>query len=384
MIKNRITYLVVVFVTGLLIYLYEAPMTYMAFYAVLALPVLSLGLALLSRRRFTTRESLSEESITKGESVQYVFGVRNNSFLPCTSVRVRFKTNSAAITTDFADHFFYIGAYKSHRVVFNITAKYRGNFEVGVLGITMYDFLGLFRFEQKHDKTLNLTVRPRVLDIEGLPLSNAEGGVDHSKNFMAEEDYAVISDLRKYQPTDGYKKIHWKASAKKNELISKNYQNHSRNLTTVIVDNSVISGDEEQALAAEDAILEGCVSALAYCSKRQHVCSLYYMGGDEGQGVSGSFNYLYDVASAMSFGLYDDFGSYFINYSKMQTYAENLIVLTRSVSDQVFATAQTLRTLGNNVMVVYFARPEGEDIKKINRLNDIAVFCGSFEDLIAS
>ena len=383
MIKNRITYLIVIVTTVLLIYLYEAPMTYIAFYTVLALPVLSFGLAVMSRRRFTVRESLSEESITKGDSVQYVFGVRNNGFLPCTSVRVRFKSNSAAIVTDFADHFFSIGAYKSHRVIFNITAKYRGNFEVGVLGITMYDFLGLFRFEQKHDKTLNLTVRPRVLDIEGLPLSNAEGGVDHSKNFMAEEDYAVISDLRKYQPTDGYKKIHWKASAKKNELISKNYQNHSRNLTTVIVDNSVIGGDEDTALATEDAILEGCVSALAYCSKRQHICSLYYMGGDEGQGVSGSFNYLYDVASVMTFGLYDDFGSYFVNYSKMQTYAENLIVLTRSVSDQVFATAQTLRTLGNNVMVVYFAEPEGEDIKKINRLNDIAVFCGSFEDLIA-
>lgn len=384
MIKNRITYIIVLVVLGLLIFLYEAPITYTAFFAALILPVLSLGLALLTRRQFTVSERLSEHNIIKGETTQYSFGVRNNNFLPCTSVRVRFKGNSSAIVTDFADHYFSLPAYKSHRVVFNITAKYRGTFEVGVLGITMYDFLGLFRFEQPHDKTLTLTVRPRVLEISSLPLAFAEGDMDHTKNYLADEDYAVISDLRKYQPTDGYKKIHWKASAKKNELISKNYQSHSRNMTAFVVDNSVVEGDEEAALIMEDAIMECCVSAMAYCIRRQHFCSVYFMGGDDNAGASGNFDYLYNVASIMPFGLHDNFGLYLINFSKMQTHAENLVILTKNISDYVFASAQTLRSLGNNVMIVYFEPPEQKDLEKIERLNDLSIFCGDFQDIMSS
>ena len=381
MLKNRLAYLAALLTLVLLFVSYEADITYMALYTVLALPLLSLGLALLSKRRFTVTERITRDNIVKGEATQYVFSVRNNGFLPCTSVRVRFKTNSTAIVTDFADHFFSIGPYKSHEVVFNITARYRGNFEVGVLGITMYDFLGLFSFEQPHDKTLALTVRPRVLDILPLPLSNVESGMDQAKNLMAEEDYAIISDLRKYQPTDGYKKIHWKVSAKKNELISKNYQSTSRNLTSLLVDNSLIEAEAEEALVMEDIIMEGLVSALAYCTKRQQNCSLFYIGGEGNFGASGSFSYLYDVASGITFDRPGDFGTYFVNYSKMQVNAENIVVLTKNVGDEVFATAQTLRTLGNNVMIIYFEEP-GDDVEKIARLNDLSIFCSSFNQMV--
>ncbi|MCL2397047.1 MAG: DUF58 domain-containing protein [Defluviitaleaceae bacterium] len=381
MLKNRLTYLAVVVVLGLLIYLHEDGITYMAFYAVLALPLVSLALTLVSRRQFTVEEQLTQNNIIKNEMVQYVFNVRNNSFLPCASVRVRFRANSFAVVTDFVDQYFAILPYKSHEIVFNVSARYRGNYEIGVLNIVMYDFLGLFRFEQKHDKTLTLMVRPRVLDMSPLPLSTAESGMENVKNLMAQEDYAVISDLRKYQPTDGYKKIHWKASAKKNELISKNYQHTRRNSTAVVVDNSLVPGDAEAALALEDAVMEGCVSTLAYCLRRQQLCSLHYMGSDDQQspGITGNFEYLFTVASGITFGNFEDFGTYFANYAKMQVDAENLIVLTQNINDQVLAAAQSLCLFGNNVIIFYFNNPAGDDLTKIARLNEMGVHCIDFK-----
>ena len=128
--------------------------------------------------------------------------------------------------------------------------------------------------------------------------------------------------------------------------------------------------------------MECCVSAIAYCIRRQHFCSVYFMGGDDTTGATGNFDYLYNVASIMPFGLHDNFGLYFMNFSKMQSHAENLVVLTKTINDYVFATAQTLRALGNNVMIVYFSKPEQEDLERIVRLNDLSIFCGDVREIM--
>jgi hypothetical protein len=313
--------------------------------------------------------------------------VKNNSFLPYTSVRVRFKANSAAVTADFADKFFSIGPYKNHEIVFNVSAKYRGNYEVGVANIMVYDFLGLFRFEQKHDHAFVLTVRPRVLDIAGLPLSKADSGAENVKSFTAEEDYAVISDLRKYQPTDGYKKIHWKASAKKNELVSKNYQNTKRNSVVLLLDNSQTraNGDkkgEDATMAMEDLIMEAYVSTLSYCTRHMFTCSLYYMGDEENEGATGNFDYLYSIASKISFEGHDVFDAYLTAYSKMQADAENVLIFAQEITDGLFATAQTLNVFGNNVVIFHFRDPNPDELKRIARLGEIGINAIDFRRIL--
>jgi len=387
MVKNRVTYVIALVVLILLIVIYEDGITYMALYAALALPLLSLALTFVSRRRFTVEERISQDNIIKGEKVQYIFNVRNNSFLPYTSVRVRFKANSSVVTADFEDQYFSIWPYKNHEIIFNVSAKYRGNYEIGVLNIMVYDFLGLFRFEQKHDRAFILTVRPRVLDIMPLPLSKADSGSENVKNFTAEEDYAVISDLRKYQPTDGYKKIHWKASAKKNELVSKNYQNTKRNSVALLMDNSLIEAGirgEDTAAAMEDAMMEAYVSALSYCIRQNFVSSLFFMGDEQAEGAIGNFEYLYTIASKIRFGeVYSDFDAYIVNYSKMQADAENVIIFVQEITDAVFATAQTMHVFGNNIIIVYFKDPHADEAVKIARFNEMNIHCLDFRYMIS-
>ena len=383
MLKNRLTYGVVLVVLILLIYLYEDGITYMGLYVVLVLPLISFALTAASRRQFSIKEHLTQDNIIKNEVAQYIFNVTNNSFLPYTSVRVRFKANSEAVTADFTDKFFSIGPYKNHEIAFNVSAKYRGRYEIGVLNITVYDFLGLFRFEQKHDHTFILMVRPRVLDISPLPLSKADSGSENVKNFTAQEDYAVISDLRKYQPTDGYKKIHWKASAKKNELVSKNYQNTKRNSVVLLLDNSAIKENKnyEEAAAMEDLIMEAYVSALSHCTRHMYACSLFYMGDEQNDGIGGSFDYLYTIASKIKFLDTDAFDAYLTSYSKMQEDADNVLIFAQEITDVLFATAQTMSIFGNNVIVFYFRNLRDYEFKRIARLGEMGIAVIDFRRL---
>jgi len=379
MVKNRLTYLLVVAEMILLVYLYEHTVTYVALYAVLALPLLSLGLALVSRKRLDIKQGVAEQTIVKGDATKYLLRVGNRSVMPVASVRAKFKASSDAITTDFEEHYFSLKARGSADVVFNITAKYRGHFEIGLENIVLYDFLGLFSFKQYFGEIMMLEVRPRVIDMDSLPLALAQGGVDGTQNLLQQEDYAIIADLRKYQPTDGYKKIHWKVSAKRNELISKNFQSFKRSATTFIIDNSKISGLNPAVI--EDMMMEACVSVMSQAVARQQICQLIYLGMDADlQEHTSSFEYLYKQACDIRFDRFTtkDFDVRFSSFFNVQSDVENIVVIVRRVTDGVMAGVQNLRLFGCNVILLYFEEPRREQMDKLEALWEMDVFCMDF------
>ncbi|MCL2753295.1 MAG: DUF58 domain-containing protein, partial [Defluviitaleaceae bacterium] len=366
---------------GAFVLLYESPMTYMALYVVLALPLLSLALILASKRHFFVVGWLTKADITKGEQTQYVIDVANRSFLPASSVRVRFDTSHPAIITDMKDQYLSIMPRKSNQIAFNVSAKYRGNYTLGIKSIVVFDFLGLFKFQQKQIPAATLIVRPLVADIEYLKLVPATSGTEDFRDFSYQEDYSVISDLRKYQPTDGYKRIHWKVSAKKGELTSKNFQSAKRNTAAVVIDNSKIFGDSlnlmslDEALETEDAMMQTCVSALAQCVKRQKFCSLHYLGGNtQTFGYSSDFDYLYDAACSVQFDTYEPsaFEKYIADFAEAHGDADNLIIITKDLTDAVFAACSTLKTYGNNIILFCFGDKEWQN-EKIGFLRDLDI-----------
>jgi hypothetical protein len=369
----------------MLVYLYEDGMTYIALYMVLALPFLSLFITMASRRRFLVGESLSRDDIVKGEQTQYILHVHNSGYMPASSVRVRFKACKPGIEAELEDQYVSIGARKSREIVFDITAKYRGHYEIGILDIVIYDFLGLFRFKQKHERTLQLMVRPQVYDIEPLPLVVSQAGAEDVRDFSFEEDYAIISDLRKYHPTDGYKKIHWKISAKKNELISKNFQGTKRNTAAFIIDNSQISGggffaaNNEEAATLEDIMMQTFVSALAQTARRNNLCGLYHLG-EEPPAYSDNFAHLYEMACRIRFDEFkhEDFKVYIESFSKMQTDTENIVFFVREIGRAIFSTAQVLKLFGNNVIIFYFKEAKWEQAEHVELLREMGVFCVDF------
>ena len=378
MARNRLTYLLVIAVMVLLVYLYEDAITYVALYAVLGLPLISLGLALASRRRLTIAQWLASEVISKGEQTQYVLNVGNNGFLPLASVRARFGASSEAVVTDFEQQYFSLKPRGAAQVVFEISAKYRGRFEIGLADMVMYDFLGIFAFKQDFGDKLVLEVRPRIVAMDYMPLAIAQGGIEGAKNLKREEDYAIISDLRKYQPTDGYKKIHWKVSAKKNELISKNFQSAKRSSTLFILDNSKIGG--LNVLEVEDMMMEACVSSIHQAVNRGQVCALTYLGMAHQEDHSGNFDFLYLQACGIPFEGFAprDFETFFSNFSKLQGDTENLVILVKKITDGVFVGAQNLKLLGSNVILIYFEEPRREHLDKIAILQELDVACIDF------
>ena len=384
--KNRITYIFAVVALIVLVFIYEASMTYVALYTVLVLPVFSLFLTIVSKRRFLINEHLVQSSILKGEVTQYVVNVQNKSFMPATSLLVRFKVDSPAVSIDLTEQIMAIAPFKTGQASFDVQAKYRGHYKIGVSEVVLYDFLGLFKFRQKHDKNLELTVRPLIVSLSPLPITAAQSGDDDARVFSYEEDYAVISDLRKYIPTDGYKKIHWKMSAKKNELISKNFQSTKRNTVAFLIENSTTldgyyTDAQEAAIKLEDEMMQGLVSAISQAAMRGNLCALYYINSAGGE-YSTDADWLYDQACEIRFKKYEqnDFASFLSVFTKMQADAENVVMIVKEITPYVADIAQELKLFGNNVIIMYYekARWQTEDI--VFSMQDKGIYCiGGFE-----
>ncbi|MCL2408096.1 MAG: DUF58 domain-containing protein [Oscillospiraceae bacterium] len=378
MAKNRIVYGIIAAVMLLYVFLNQDPMTYAALYAVLLLPLLSLILSLIFKRQFTIEEELSTEYVAKGEVVQFKFIVKNNSFLPWTCIQARLEMYGPGLQIDSEEKYFSVRPFSNNEVTFDISSKYRGSYKVGVNNLLIYDFLGLFKFKQKHDETLAFIVTPRILDLPFLPLDSVVQDAAADKNHRHDEDYSVIADLRKYQPTDGYKKIHWKVSAKRNELISKDFQETERNAAVLLMDNSALNAENYDNLELEDAIVEALVSAMAYCTNRGHPVSLRCLSDDD-ESFTVDFDYLYRTAAALEFGDFGIFNDYLKKYTNVYGGPMNLIVFIQDLDPNVFDSIRFLRLYGNNITVFYFSETEYND--EINQLRELNVHCVNFQEI---
>ena len=377
MLRNRLTYGLVIVVMFLFVYLFEDRITYMGLYAVLLFPVLSFLLAVISKRRFVVKERLSADFIAKGQGVSYIITVENAHFWPCTLVGVQFVGDEIGLKVDEKEKYFAIPSFGKKEIEFKMSGNYRGAYEVGIEEVILYDFLGLFKFKQKHNLKSTLTITPRILSIVRLHLESVSQDEVVSKKHMQGEDYSIISELRKYQPTDGYKKVHWKASAKRNELISKNYQEAERCIASFYVNNIIRDGAREENLAIEDKMMEAVVSVMHYCYRFGHPISLHYLGGGS-MDFTTDFPYVYKEASGLPFRSEGSFRTLLEDYLKTSKETMNILVFSYKVNESLISTLHSLKMAGNYVLLFMFATKNGEEIRKLELMG---IKCVNFDDI---
>ena len=144
-----------------------------------------------------------------------------------------------------------------------IHAAHVGVFSVGMQSCTVEDLLGLVqrRISLTHT-SFDLLVLPHTFDVE--PLALAPGDPGSELMARATEDLSAPSDIRSYQPGDAMKKIHWKLSLRKGELMVKKFDEPLLQDVLILMDCSrPPSWGHPQAEAdLRDALLETSASVL--------------------------------------------------------------------------------------------------------------------------
>lgn len=389
MAKNRVIYVLFLVVTIILLALDENQLTYTVFYTAIILPLFSFLFMLLSKRKFDISDKLSTGTVKKNERLIYYLTVSNTSVFFYANVKAVFNDISPSIILDKNHVNLSLSPYKSSDVSIEVYGKYRSVNTIGVSELYVYDLLGLFYYKQKHEKTLTLTVLPQVVDVSNilLPATNIIENIQRQKK--QEDDYTEVEDYKKYLPTDGIKKINWKISAKRSELISKIYKSNADSLVYIIFDNTAVKhssvNNEMLKVSREDQMIEALVSIFAFFSEKQFMISFNYIedNGEPEQIGTSDFSVLYAKASILNFNSnikLDNLLNNAINYSSKQTSDVTLIFIQTITSESINMIKQIISD-GGQVIVLYFGTKNDSNINiQFDILNKLGVLCKHIPD----
>lgn len=159
-----------------------------------------------------------------------------------------------------------------------LCCKYRGQYFAGIEYFTVTDYLNLFNIKYEVTSQLPVTVLPRIVEWKDADV--IEEDKDEKKvMFSQRQEERLDVQVRKYSNGDPMRHIHWKASARTGQLMTRMHYATLKMQVMILIDLSTVGSEEMEKILLEDAILEETLSVGNYCNKKKipaFVCFDYY------------------------------------------------------------------------------------------------------------
>jgi uncharacterized protein (DUF58 family) len=180
--------------------------------------------------------AFSQTRVFPGEKVDITLRVTNHKLLPLPWLDLgdQFpnrlpltKGSLAPGTTQLTgslNHLLALRWYERVSWHHQIDARARGYYSFGPVTLKSGDMFGVFDSEETRSELSHLIVYPRVVTLErlGLPSKQPFGEMRSPQRIF--EDPSRTMGIRDYQRGDGFKRIHWKATARRQALQVRIYE----------------------------------------------------------------------------------------------------------------------------------------------------------------
>lgn len=135
-----------------------------------------------------------------------------------------------------------------------------GTFEYGIPRVKVSDIFGIFRFTRRVHLLDSMLVLPLAGDAEPMPFS-AGDEMDVQLEKRARDDATMPSDVRPYQQGDELKRVHWKLSLRKQQLMVRTFEVPARPDALILMDCAQPDApDMQTALFLRDLVCESAIS----------------------------------------------------------------------------------------------------------------------------
>ena len=217
MIFRRIVY-VLILLSALMAQLFDVGyLVHFLFFLILLLPVAGLLLSLPAMLGCQPKLVLRASVIQRGSRASWYLTAENRFSLPLARISCRFQLRSAMTGETKSFHISETGVFPGLMIPLNVPTDHCGRIECRVRNIWICDCLGLFAFPVKPPAPVSLLVGPVPVKPDLVVLPQQRGTLLPAPKGRAPtgEEY----DLRDYRPGDNIRSIHWKLSAKRDQLI---------------------------------------------------------------------------------------------------------------------------------------------------------------------
>ena len=148
---------------------------------------------------------------------------------------------------------------RHHRVTF----LRRGIYNVGTAALTAGDITGIFRSGREQALNMSVTVFPRLLDPEEMPLPLQELTGNWTRERQLLKDPFLVRGIREYQTGDPIRDIHWPASARMQSLQVRIHDDESHMHLMVLVNGQLRDDQWDDLMDYEQDQIERLISVAA-------------------------------------------------------------------------------------------------------------------------
>lgn len=336
MIKNRIIYAFAVLACLGFSMAYTGKVSAIMLFMVAAYPIIALICtaiqAALFRVEFNDKRVVSE----KDTSFEMFLNVKNGSIFPCIPAEIKCILPDSD-TGLFADKriFATIAPLGSAKLSVNCRHIYRGSYSCQISQISMYDPLRIIRISRKKKLEIVAVFLPRRIELIDI-LKPAHGDQSYAQNIItAERD--DFSHVRDYREGDLYQMVHWKLTAKADDIMIKQYDSLNEQRALILC-NWRGEGD---VLMRTDTVIETAIAFASALLKKKVGSFVDY----EGESICkvtdlGEFERFYELMSVLPIKTQaEDFVSRMDNSDLCGLSA--LVLITPELNDDIVARANS-------------------------------------------
>jgi uncharacterized protein (DUF58 family) len=356
--SNRILYSFIFILSLMFVYFYGGRIAYTFFYVVLFLPLISSIYILLIRVSFKYTLDIDRQFIMKGDIVKLLVKLNNKSVFFYPFIKISFCDFNPSPARQYLMKSFSLLPFSKRTISFCVECKYRGCYQIGISSVVFVDFLGIIKLTKKKNISMPITVYPKVIFLEPVNNKNVFSPQSQLYSNLYDEDMIMISDLRKYVFGDSVKRIHWKLTAKKNEIIVKNFEKTMDINTVLMLDLKRNDYRHEERIQIEDKVIEA-VAALTYLSLSNQIpVHLTYCANEttiaEARDLAG-FDKIHRILAEVKFTGKIDIGFILEEYIKSRKHNSNIFIVTPNINNELFQKLCRVKSSGFNLTLVFIS-----------------------------
>jgi uncharacterized protein (DUF58 family) len=245
---------------------------------------------------------------------------------------------------------------------YRILPEHRGIYPFGPIALSAGDPFGLFTNHSRTKSRDWLIVYPRLVPLEELELPYQAPFGDGSVRQSIFQDPVRTVGVRDYQPSDSFRHVHWKASARRQNLQVRVFEPTTA-YTMILVLNVATFARYWEGTRPE--IMERVVSAAAsianHAVERRWLVGLAANGAmpnadqpirvPPGRGPDQLSFVLEALAGVTSFTI-APFERFLLSESSRLAWGATLVVVTAVVTDEILVSLNRLRNAGRRVVLV--------------------------------
>lgn len=329
----------------------------------------------------------------RGEDVDFVVTVTNNSVLLVPRVDVRlYLSNLFGGVDTYTEQSFSLLPKETKEFRMQVRFDHIGQYRAGLHSLVVHDLVGLFSHRFTPGEGKQVMVMPNVV-----PLSRVEAvkqlALDNQRiTSSIINDGMDYSGMRDYVPGDPFKSIHWKASARFETYLTRLFETQINPTMCIVLDGRCSWSGEDRLMEVYDAVMEAALSFDAYARENgfEHSLIMPVSGGGLSQTVLSGYADCVGVMRKLPSLVTD--GSVMSASELVRTglsgrYAANsVIVCSADFSRDLASTLVTLKGAGKSPVLVA-ARPSdlsSEERRQCARvlapLADAQIPCFMFSD----